>query len=73
MEDVEDVLLLRLTACTSRTVSLMTKIWWSVMAIVVPVDLPGEKVVKVTNSEEETEELVPSKNFVLHSEDTELC
>ena len=34
----------------------------------VPVDLPGEKVVEATNSEEEeTEELVPSKEFLLHS------
>ena len=31
-------------------------------------DLPGEKVVEATNSEEEeTEELVPSKEFALHS------
>ena len=55
----------------------------SVTAIVVPVDLPGEKVivfgivglivVEAANSEEETEEEVPEEELVVNSEDTELC
>ena len=55
----------------------------SVTAIVVPVDLPGEKVivlgiiglivVEAANFEEETEKEVPSKELVVDSEDSELC